>query len=128
MINEERVILMTKLASFEAGEGKTASKISKYFRGDYVSAQLLKGWVSITVVYILLVAFNILYDLDNFMGNLYKMDYLTFAKEIIVWYVVFAVIYLVAIYIIYMHRYVKARKSLKRYSQNLKKLNSMYQR
>ncbi len=128
MINEERVILMTKLASFEENEGKRASKISRYFRGDYVSAHLLKGWLSITVVYVLLVALTILYDFDLFMENLYKMDYMAFAKEIIIWYVIFAVVYLVAVYIAYTYRYMKARKSLKRYSQNLKKLGSMYHR
>lgn len=128
MINEERVILMTKLAAFEEKEGKRASKISRYFRGDYVSAHLLKGWISITVVYVLLVALSILYDFELFMENLYKMDYMAFAKEIIVWYVIFTVVYLVAVYIAYTYRYMKARKSLKRYSQNLKKLGSMYHR
>lgn len=128
MINEERVILMTKLAAFEEKEGKRASKISRYFRGDYVSAHLLKGWISITVVYALMVALSILYDFELFMENLYKMDYMAFAKEIIVWYVIFTVVYLVAVYIAYTYRYMKARKSLKRYSQNLKKLGSMYHR
>ena len=128
MINEERVILMTKLASYEANEGKRASKISRYFRGDYVSVHLLKGWISITIAYVLLVTLNILYDLDTFMGNLYKMDYLAFAKEIIMWYIIFTVVYLVAVYIAYTYRYMKARKGLKRYSQNLKKLGSMYNR
>ena len=128
MINEERVILMTKLASFEANEGKRASKISRYFRGDYVSVHLLKGWISITIVYVLLVALNILYDFETFMGNLYKMDYMAFAKEVIMWYIIFTVVYLVAVYITYTYRYMKARKSLKRYSQNLKKLGSMYHR
>ena len=128
MINEERVILMTKLASYEENEGKQAAKISRYFRGDYVSVHLLKSWICITVVYVLLVGLNILYDLETFMENLYKMDYVAFAKEIVMWYVVIAVVYLLTIYLSYTYRYAKARKSLKRYSQNLKKLGSMYHR
>ncbi len=126
MINEERVILMTKLASYEENEGKRAAKISKYFRGDYVSVHLLKSWICITVVYALLVGLYILYDLEAFMGNMYKMDYVAFAKEIVMWYVIILVAYLLMIYVSYTYRYVKARKSLKRYSQNLKKLGSMY--
>ncbi|MBQ8822392.1 MAG: hypothetical protein IJZ82_07090 [Lachnospiraceae bacterium] len=128
MIKKERVILMTKLASYEENEGRHASKISRYFRGDYVSVHLLKSWVCITVVYALLAGLSILYDLETFMENLYKMDYLAFAKELIKWYVIMAVAYLVAVYIAYSYRYMKARKSLKRYSQNLKKLGSMYHR
>lgn len=128
MIKKERVILMTKLASYEENEGRHAAKISRYFRGDYVSTHLLKSWVCITVVYALLVGLNILYDLEIFMENLYKMDYVAFAKDIIKWYIIMTVVYLVAVYITYSYRYMKARKSLKRYSQNLKKLGSMYHR
>lgn len=128
MINEERVILMTKLASYEEHEGKKAAKISSYFRGDYISAHLLRAWLSVTIAYVLLVGLDVLYDFDAFMENLYKMDYLAFAKEIVMWYIIVAVVYLVITYVAYTYRYVKARKSLKRYSQNLKKLGSMYQR
>ena len=126
MINEERVILMTKLASYEENEGKQAAKISRYFRGDYVSVHLLKSWICITMVYILLVGLSVLYDLESFMENLYKMDYMAFAKEMVMWYIIILVVYLLTIYISYTYRYMKARKSLKRYSQNLKKLGSMY--
>lgn len=128
MINEERVILMTKLASYEAHEGKQAGKISSYFRGDYVSVHLLRSWIGITIAFVLLVGLHILYDLESFMDNLYKMDYVAFAKEIAMGYVIVAVVYLAAVYVAYTYRYMKARKSLKRYGQNLKKLGSMYHR
>lgn len=128
MIKKERVILMTKLASYEEHEGRQANKISKYFRGDYISVHLLKSWVCVTIVYALLVGLGILYDLESFMENLYEMDYLAFAGDIIKRYIIMTVIYLVAVYIAYAYRYRKARKSLKRYSQNLKKLGSMYHR
>lgn len=128
MIKKERVILMTKLASYEENEGKKANKISRYFRGDYISVHLLKSWVCMTMVYALLVGLSILYDLESFMENLYRMDYLSFAEKIIKGYVVVTAVYLVAVYIAYAYRYRKARKSLKRYSQNLKKLGSMYHR
>lgn len=128
MIKKERVILMTKLASYEENEGKKANRISRYFRGDYISVHLLKSWVCVTVVYVLLVGLSILYDLESFMENLYKMDYLAFAEKIIKGYIVVTAVYLVTVYITYAYRYRKARKSLKRYSQNLKKLGSMYNR
>lgn len=128
MIKEERVILMTKLASYEETEGKRAAKINGYFRSDYLSAHLLKGWIGVTISYILVVGFYILYDFDIFMENLYKMDYAAFAGDILVKYAVAAVIYLFITYVVYAYRYRRARKSLKRYQQNLKKLGSMYQK
>ena len=35
MLNEERVVLMTKMASYEANEGKKSLAIGSYFRSDY---------------------------------------------------------------------------------------------
>lgn len=43
MINEEKVILMTKLASYESNEGKKNIRIVNYFRGDYIGFQVLKS-------------------------------------------------------------------------------------
>ena len=42
MINEEKVILMTRASLYEEKQKKKALKISKYFRHDYISLQLLK--------------------------------------------------------------------------------------
>ena len=35
MVNEEKVRLMAKAASFEAGEGKQALSMNRFFRGDH---------------------------------------------------------------------------------------------
>lgn len=42
MLNEERIILMTKLASYESGEGKKNAAIGGYFRSDYIGMQVVK--------------------------------------------------------------------------------------
>ena len=44
MLNEERVILMTKLASYEANEGKKNVAIGNYFRSE--PTVLFKGKIS----------------------------------------------------------------------------------
>ena len=49
MLNEEKIRLMTKAASFEAGEGKKALSMNKFFQGDYISIQLIWAWLSYTV-------------------------------------------------------------------------------
>ena len=43
MVNEEKVRLMAKAASFEAGEGKQALSMNRFFRGDYISLQSDRG-------------------------------------------------------------------------------------
>ena len=60
------------------------------------------------------------------MGEMYNMDYFAFAKNIVVFYLVFIVAYLAFTYVVYTVRYAASRKELNRYYQNLKKLETMY--
>lgn len=126
MLNEERVILMTKMASYEENEGKKNVRIGKYFRGDYISIQVLKAVFCATIAYVIVFGLYILYDFETFMQDLYKMDLLLFAKDVLFYYVVTVVSYSIIAYAVFSYRYTKAKKSLKCYYQNLKKLNSMY--
>ena len=126
MLNEERVILMTQLAAYEAGEGKQNVKIGNYFRSDYIAVQVLKSIVSASIAFALVFALYVFYDFENFMQNLYKIDLIAFARDVLIWYGVTVVSYSVATYIGCTYRYSKVRRSLKRYYHNLKKLNSLY--
>lgn len=127
MLNEERIILMTKMASYEQNEGKKNVAIGKYFRGDYIALQVLKSLISATICFGVFFALYIFYDFEVFMQDIYKMDIFAFAKNVLILYGVTIVIYGIISYIIFSYRYTKARKSLKRYYVNLKKLNSLYQ-
>lgn len=51
MLNEEKVILMTHMASYESGEGRKNVKIGNYFRSDYIAVQVLKSVVCGTIAY-----------------------------------------------------------------------------
>ena len=42
MLNNEKIILMTKLSLYEQKNQKKEIKTSKYFRGDYMSLKMLK--------------------------------------------------------------------------------------
>lgn len=126
MLNEERIILMTKLASYESGEGKKNAAIGNYFRSDYISVQVVKSLISATIAFVICFALYILYDFETFMSDIYKMDLFVFAKNVLVWYVVVVIGFAVLTYIIYSYRYSKAKKSLKNYNINLKKLSALY--
>ena len=122
MLNEERVRLMTRMACYEAKEGRKNVAIGNYFRGDYIGLQVIKSVISATIAYILIFAMFILYDFEVFMADIYKMDLLDFAKSVIIYYLIFTVGYAVISYGVYTYRYTRARKSLKTYYNNLKKL------
>lgn len=126
MLNEERVILMTHMASYEGGEGKNNVKIGNYFRSDYISLQILKSLICGTIVFAVVFALYILYDFEMFMQNLYKIDLFEFAKRILTYYVAAIAGYCVLTYVVCTYRYASAKSSLKKYYHNLKKLNSLY--
>lgn len=128
MLNEERIRLMTKMACYEDNEGRRNVAIGNYFRGDYIGLQVIKSIIGATIAYVIIFAMFILYDFENFMANIYKMDLLGFAKSVILYYLIFTAVYALISYGVYTYRYIKARKSLKLYYNNLKKLAYMYDR
>ncbi len=125
MLNEERVKLMTKMASYEAGEGKKNMDMCKYYRSDYLSMQMLKSAIYSTISFVICLALYLFYDFENFMQNIYDMDLLQFAKDVLIIYVVVVVAYSVVTYLIYSRKYDRSRKSLKKYYNNLRKLSGM---
>ena len=126
MINEQRVILMTRLASYEKGEGKKNVKIGNYFRSDYIAIQILKAVISATLAFVIVFALYVLYDFEIFMQDLYKIDLFAFARDIVIYYAAFVLGYGILTYIVCTWRYAKAKKSLRIYYHNLKKLGSLY--
>lgn len=128
MLNEERIKLMTQMASYEENEGRKNVAIGSYFRGDYISLQVMKSLISATVAFAVLCTVYVFYDFEAFMQNIYKIDLLSFGKRLLLIYVLFAAVYALLSYIIYAYRYNKARASLKRYYYHLKELSVMYDR
>lgn len=127
MLNEERVKLMTRMASYEAGEGKKNMNIGKYFRGDYIGIQVLKSIICSTIAFGICFALYLFYDFEHFMQDIYQMDLIQFAKDVLFIYAAVVIGYALVTYIIYSVRYRKARKSLKKYYNNLRKLSGLYE-
>lgn len=126
MINEERVILMTRMASYEEHEGKKDISIIHYFKGDYIGFQILKSIIAVTISFFALFAVYVFYNFEELMQEVYKMDLLEFGKSIVILYLCVAGAYGVITYVIFACRYSRARKSLKHYYDNLKKLSGMH--
>ena len=126
MLNEERIKLMTKIAAYEADEGKKNVAIGNYFRGDYIGLQVIKSIISATIAFVIVFGLFVFYDFEVFMSDIYKMDLLGFGRTVITAYLIFVAVYALISYMIYTYRYAKARKSLKMYYNNLKKLAYLY--
>ena len=128
MLNEERIKLMTKMACYEANEGKKNVAIGNYFRGDYIGLQVIKSILSATIAFVILFAMFIFYDFEIFMTDIYKMDLFQFAKSVIIDYLIFTGVYALISYGVYTYRYTRAKKRLMMYYNNLKRLAYLYDR
>lgn len=126
MLNEERIVLMTKLASYEQKEGKKNIAVGSFFRSDYLAIRVLKAIFCATISFLAGFAIYIIYNFEAFMQDIYKMDLIRFAQNVLIYYGILVVSYGVLAYIISFVRYARAQKKLRLYYQNLKKLNSMY--
>ena len=119
---------MTKMASYEENEGKKSTDIGTYFKGDYISKEIIKSIIYGTVAFLVIFAMYVAYDIEYFMQDIYKMDLWEFAKTILIDYVKFIVVYSAITYVVYAMRYQKARYSLRMYYNNLRRLSFMYRK
>ena len=126
MINEEKVGMMTKLQAYEDGPGKRDVAIANFFRGDYLGSQVLRGVICVTIAMIILYAGSILYDVEAFMKSLYQIDLLEYAKTLTTKYLMVVIAYAILTYLVYAIRYAKAKKNLRHYYGELKRLNATY--
>lgn len=128
MINEEKVILMTKASLYENKEKKRNLKIMKYFRHDYISVQLLTGWFFGTLCFLLGAVLWGACHMEYLMENLHKMDIQGFGMTVLALYVVIMVVYLCILYGVYSYRYSQARRSVAGYMQTLQKISDIYEK
>ena len=74
MLNEEKVILMTKMAAFIDREGKKNDAINSYFKSDYIGFNVLKSLISATIVFGVVVATYVLCNFETVLSNLYNTE------------------------------------------------------
>lgn len=122
MLSEEKIKLMTKLAVYEKHTGKKTMKLTKFFQMDYVGWNMLKTGVAITIGYCMLAAAYVVYHLEQFVEEIYTMDYMALVKEFASKYVILLIGYMAVTFLFYNVKYSRGMKSLKRYQNNLKKV------
>ncbi len=127
MLNEEKIRLMTKAASFEVKEGKKALSMNKYFRGDYISLNLIGAWICFTIAFVLCGALWVFYNMTDLMENLHKMDLMGLGKKVLLLYVILLGIFLILNYLVYHLRYQNNQKKLAVYNKLLKRISHIYQ-
>lgn len=125
MISEDKVRYMTRLASFEEKDGRKYEPMKKYFASDYVAIEMLKSLVTGTIAFAVVVGLIVCCNLEDILENLSKIDYIGIGKEILVFYLAFMALYMVATYITYSVRYSRGRKKIKRFYAQLRRVEQI---
>ena len=129
MLDEEKVILMTKMAAFIDREGKKNDAINSYFRSDYVGYNIIKSIISATIVYAIFLATYALCKFEEVLSNIYNTEnLLSVGRRCLIYYLLLVGVYSLVSYIIYSYRYSKMRKNMRQYYGDLKKLARMYEK
>ncbi len=127
MIDQGRVREMTKLAAYEQHEKKGISDCTSFYRSDFVGRHLIKGFFCATISYGLILLLWGAYHFEELLANLDTMDLVQFAIAVLVRYLLFLGIYLLALAIYANLSYAAGRKSSKRYYRSLKRLSRLYE-
>lgn len=120
MLNREKVIVMTRMASYEEGKGKEHLRICSYFRSDYIGAAILKAAAAVTITFVFAIALYIYYNFEDFMENIYQMDMMSLVKAFGRYYLISLIVYVAISYIIAFVKYLIARNNVRKYKNNLK--------
>lgn len=126
MLDQNKIILLTNIAVYEQEEGKEDLSINGFFRGDYMGAEVLKAAIYGTIGFAVIFLMYMLYDLETFMVDFYKMDIVEFAQGVLSKYVLFIAIYIVISYFVALYKYTKAKKHVAKYKSALKHLYSYF--
>ncbi|MGN0342925.1 MAG: hypothetical protein ACI4DO_09035 [Roseburia sp.] len=126
MISKERVRQMTKLAEYDAADGKKYEKMTQYFREDYVAMEMIKSFFAGTIGFGLLFLLWLLYEMETLSELLVLTDLVTMGIITMLVYITFMVVFLLITYVVYNKRYTEGRKQIKNYYNRLQKVQSIY--
>ena len=128
MLNEERIRLMAKMASYEKGAGPEHSPIKQYYRKDYISYQGVKTFFSSTLCFGILLLFRVLYGMED-IAEILDSDVLSsIGVPLLLEYLAFIAIFQAIAYIVYSRRYARATAGTKEYYAILKKVQKLQEK
>ena len=126
MLDQEKIINMARLSSYENNEGRADIATGTYFRGDYVGLHVVRSILCATAAFAIIACLYALYNFEGLMADLYSVDMTSYAKLLLRRYVIFVGAYAVVSYIVYSVRWSRSRKRLRGYYRSLKYMGKKY--
>ena len=127
MINQGKVMLMTKIAIYEKKHENGDLVMSRYFREDYIKFGCLKTLVVTTICYWIFVGVSILMNFEKLLNDISNMDYFSAISGYLKGYVVVCLFFFVYAFIIYLIKFQVAKPGIVEYNRTLRKLLKYYE-
>lgn len=128
MVNEERVKQLYKIALYEQTEEKRNRKVGQYYKSDYTGRQMVASIFTGTLAFGCFAGLWMLSSWEEMLESINNLEIVGVVIEMLVYYAIFMVLYLVATYIVYSVRYEAGKKKMKKYMNDLKIAHKMYER
>lgn len=119
---------MTKMASYEEGEGKKYMPIKRYYRKDYVSLGMMKTFITASIAFGILFFCWVLYEMERITEFLAGRDLAELGMFILAIYAVFVAFFEVVALVVYNCRYRKATASMKEYHSVMRKVGRLQEK
>ena len=126
MVNVEKIRLMTKTELLKKKQGRENYLAGHFYAYDYISVQVIKAAVGITVAYAIGVGLWVLLHVETILQENKISNVFLLARDFIVLYVAVLLLTILICSLIYASRYWKARNAMGGYVDSLRKLNQFY--
>lgn len=128
MLNEERVKHMVKLALYETKNGDEEFKISSYYKKDYINFNMCRSIVWMTVAYIILLVLLGMTFMSKLLADFSIAKIVLVVIAVVGIYVALLITYIVASRKFYKRKHARAYHHVKRFTEDLAELESMYEK
>lgn len=126
MLDEAKIRVMTRLAAYEEGAGKKYMPVAGYFRGDFISLQLILSFICGTVAFLVVVGLLLFCNFETILSEIYNIDLVEFVQKAGKIYLICLGIYLLATYAWSVMKFQKAKRSVNSYIAAMDKLSKKY--
>lgn len=126
MVNEDKLRIMTRLATYEKNIPEKEQKEGGYFKSDYIRSHLILTIWSYSVAYFLLMVLIALYHFDNLVASFNVWKVRNFMMAAVAVYVLLMVGCVFFTIVIYSKKYAQLQKKRREYYNELKNLEEFY--
>lgn len=126
MINKARVASMTKLAIYKKGNTGKDIEISRHYKFDYISLNMLNCMFWILLIYAGVIACGAVLMFEEVLSLIIANELLAFMIQLAYGLIGLWVITSVLSFFVYRRRYIESHKAGKKHYIELVKLNKLY--